>query len=78
VLTRIDDRPYLLDDMVLYADRSDRHWLVPSNKGPFVTLLRDGLRVDVEPPFLTFHQRCEGIDAACAAIAGATRFLEAA
>lgn len=31
-----------------------------------------------KPPFLTFHQRCESIDAACAAIAGATRFLEAA
>jgi len=60
VLTRLDDRPYLLEDMVLYADQSGRHWLLPSNKGPFVAMLRDGLRVDVEPPFLTRARREAG------------------
>lgn len=78
VLLHINGRPDLVGDMVLYADRSHRLWLVPSARGPFVALEKDGLRVDFEPPFVTFHERCQGVDAASAAIAGATRVLEAA
>lgn len=78
VLVHMSRRSDLLDDMVLYADRVHRWWLVPSARGPFVALEKDGLRVDFEPPFVTFHERCQGVDAASAAMAGATRVLEAA
>lgn len=78
VLVHMSRKPHLFHEMVLYAGRAHRYWLVPSGNGPFVALEKDGLRVDFEPPFLTFHQRCEGVDAASAAIDGVTRALEAA
>lgn len=78
VLVHMDRRPHLFDDMVLYAGQARSLWLVPSGSGPFVALERDGLRVDCEPPFVTFHERCRGIDAASAIIAGGTPVLEAA
>ncbi|MXO65961.1 hypothetical protein [Altericroceibacterium endophyticum] len=67
-----------IDEMLLYFERSSGFWLVPSGHGPFVALERTGLRLDFEPPFVTFQQRCACIEAASAALAGDNQMREAA
>lgn len=73
VLVHMSKKPYLLENMVLYFHQADGYWLVPSDKGPFVALEEGGLRVDFEPPFITFHERCEGVCEAAKRIVIATR-----
>ena len=73
VLVHMSREPQLFEDMILYFHPADGYWLVPSGKGPFVALEEEGLRVDFEPPFVTFHERCEGICQAAAMIVRATR-----
>lgn len=72
-LVHMSREPYLLEDMILYFHPADGYWLVPSGKGPFIALGEDGLRVDFEPPFITFHERCDGVCKAAAMIVRATR-----
>lgn len=60
-LVHMSGQPYLLEKMVLYFHPADGYWLVPHERGPFIALEEDGLRVDFEPPFLTVHQRGEGV-----------------
>lgn len=71
-LVHISREPYLFENMILYHHPADGYWLVPTAKGPFVTLEEDGLRVDFEPPFVTFHERSEGVCTAAAMIVRAT------
>lgn len=73
VLVHMSREPQLFEDMILYFHLADGYWLVPSGKGPFVALEENGLRVDFEPPFVTFHERCEGVCQAASLIVRATR-----
>ncbi|MFN3727364.1 MAG: hypothetical protein ACK4SZ_13805 [Allosphingosinicella sp.] len=68
VLVHMSREPQLLEDMVLYYHQADGYWLVPTAKGLFIALQEDGLRVDFEPPFITFHERSEGVCHAAAMI----------
>src|SRR5690606_14351591 len=68
VLAHMSGEPFLFEGMALYAHPAGGQWLVPSGDGPFMALEKGGLRLACEPPFLTFHQRCEGIHAASTAL----------
>lgn len=46
-------------------------------RGPFIALEPEGLRVDFEPPFVTFHERCDAVCEAAAMIVRATRAVAA-
>lgn len=61
VLVHISGRPHLFRDMVLYFHPADGYWLLPYETGPFMALEADGLRVEFEPPFVTFYERCTGV-----------------
>jgi hypothetical protein len=63
----------LFTDFVLYSELDNSTWLVPVRAGPFVRLAADGLTLEVEPPFLTWNQRCEGVCRAAKQIIAATR-----
>lgn len=61
VLVHIGGEPHHFERMILYFHAVDGYWLVPEGRGPFIALEEDGLRVDHEPPFLTIHQRADGV-----------------
>lgn len=63
----------LFTDFVLYSDPDRSTWLVPARKGPFVRLAGDGVTLEVEPPFVTYSERCEGVCRAAKQIIAATR-----
>lgn len=73
VLVHMSGKPYLFEERILYFHPMDGYWLVPIGKGPFVALEEDGLRVDFEPPFVTFNERCDGVCQAAAEIVRTTR-----
>jgi hypothetical protein len=50
-----------INDLVLYADPDGIYWLVPTRQGPHIRLAPDGLHLDAESPFITWHQRCDGV-----------------
>jgi len=75
LLVHIGGKPYLLEKMVFYFHEADGFWLVPYDKGPFIALEETGLRVEAEPPFLTIHQRSEGVCEAAKTIVRSTRNL---
>jgi hypothetical protein len=77
VLVHMSGQPYLLENMVLYHHPEDGYWLVPSSLGPYVALEQKGLRVDFQPPFVTFVERMDGVCAAAAKVVRATRFVGA-
>ena len=62
-----------INDLVLYVDRYDEHWLVPSGAGAFVRVSKDGLHIEPEPPFISWAERCDAVCAAAKRIVGATR-----
>ena len=68
VLVHLDGEPEMLTGMILYRHPTGEFWLVPGELGPCVALESSGLKLDSEPPYLTFHQRCEGISCAAAAV----------
>lgn len=74
-LVHMSGQPHLFEKMVLYFHQADGYWLVPYEKGPFIALEEEGLRVDFEPPFLTIHQRAEGVCEAAKLIVRRTRNL---
>lgn len=78
VIVHMSRELFLFERMVLYTHPTGGHWLIPSGSGPFIALEIGGLRVALEPPFDTFHQRCAGIEAACTALASAAPVHEAA
>jgi hypothetical protein len=61
-----------VNDLVLYAGMDDGYWLVPSGQGPHIRMAQDGLHLEAEPPFITWHQRCEGVCEAARRIIAAT------
>lgn len=63
----------LFTDFVLYSEPDRSTWLVPARKGPFVRLAGDGVTLEVEPPFVTWSERCEGVCRAAKQIIAATR-----
>jgi hypothetical protein len=62
-----------LHDLVLYVDRNEEHWFIPSGQGAFVRMAQDGLHIEAEPPFLTWHERCDAVCGAAKRIIHATR-----
>jgi hypothetical protein len=62
-----------INDLVLYVDRFDEHWLVPSGAGAFIRVGMDGLHIEPEPPFIAWSERCDGVCAGAKRIIGATR-----
>jgi len=67
-----------INDLVLYVDRYDEHWLVPSGAGAFIRIAEDGLHIEPEPPFISWSERCDAVCAGAKRIIAATRFsLEA-
>lgn len=73
VLVHVGGEPMMLTELVLYRHSDGGFWLVPAGHGPFVAIEVDGLRLDHEAPFITFHQRCDGV---CAAAASVLRFMK--
>ncbi len=71
------DHTIAVTDLVLYADPSGSYWLVPGASGPHIRMAPNGLHLEAEPPFMTWHQRCEGVCAAAKRIIAATRTTEA-
>lgn len=65
-----------ISNLVLYSDPDGTYWLVPSQIGPHIRMATDGLHLEAEPPFITWHQRCEGVCAAAKRIIAATRGTE--
>ena len=65
------DTTMLLTDFVLWA--GERYWLVPTGPGPFLRLAPNGVHIEFEPDFLTWHQRCDGVCEAAQRIIRATR-----
>jgi hypothetical protein len=63
----------LFTDFMLYSEVDRSTWLVPVEAGPYVRLAADGLTLEVEPPFITWNQRCEGVCRAAKQIIAATR-----
>jgi hypothetical protein len=62
-----------LHDLVLYVNRHEEHWFVPPRDGAFVRVAADGLHIEAEPPFLTWHERCDAVCGAAKRIIHATR-----
>ena len=60
-------------DFLLYVGPEQDYWLVPATTGPFARLAGDGITLEHEPPFITFHQRCAGVCEAAKQIIRATR-----
>lgn len=73
VIVRVTGALVQLDGLVLFADQLNNHWLVPSQPGPYVRLARDGLHLDLEPPFITWSERCDGVCRAAKQIISVTR-----
>jgi hypothetical protein len=63
-----------IHDLVLYVDRFDEHWLVPSGAGAFIRIGFDGLHIESEPPFVAWSERCDGVcaGASCWKVATST------
>jgi hypothetical protein len=62
-----------VNDLVLYAETDGSYWLVPSTQGPHIQMAPDGLHLLAEPPFISWHERCEGVCEAARRIIAATR-----
>jgi len=77
-LVYIDDELHLFEHLLLFAGLDNSLWLVPSMVGPSIALQSDGLRLSSEPPFMTWHQRGEGLCRAATAVVKASRWREAA
>lgn len=73
VVSQVDGALCHLDRMLLYVHRADGYWLLPEGSGPYVALEESGLRLDCNPPFLTFDQRADGLCEAAKMIARHTR-----
>jgi hypothetical protein len=69
------DHTVLLKDLILYSGE-DGYWLVPSRMGAHIRLASDGLHLEAEPSFKTWHQRCDGVCKAAREIVLATRGTE--
>ncbi|MEO1968561.1 MAG: hypothetical protein ABGW87_07615 [Sphingomonadaceae bacterium] len=78
VLVHIDEYPNLFEHLLLYSDLDGNFWLIPSLVGPSIALESDGLRVSSEPPFMTWHQRSDGLCRAAKEVVKASRWQEAA
>lgn len=63
----------LVPDQILYCGRDGSYWLIPSRQGPHIRLTHNGLRLEREPHFLTWDERCDGICAAAKQIIVATK-----
>lgn len=63
-------------DLVLYADPDCSYWLVPSRVGPHIRIASNGLHLEPEPPFKTWHQRCDGVCLAAKRIVVAANLTE--
>lgn len=70
------DHTTAINDLVLYADPDGSYWLVPSRNGPHIRMASNGLHLEAEPPFMTWHQRCDGVCAAAKNIIVATQGTE--
>lgn len=73
VVSHVDGALCHLERMLLYVHRADGYWLLPEGSGPYVALEEGGLRLDCNPPFLTFDQRADGLCEAAKMIARRTR-----
>lgn len=62
-----------LTDYLLYVEEGEDLWLVPSNVGPYLRLTSTALHLENDPPFITWHQRCEGVCLGAKRIIRATR-----
>lgn len=58
----------VVTDLVFMRAQDDRLWLVPPQAGPSFEIRPDGLAMQIEPPFLTWHERCDGTCRAAAEI----------
>lgn len=77
VIIHVNEEPCLLTDLVLYHDQVDGYWLVPPGNGAHVALDAEGLRLADQPPFITWHQRCDAVRRAASQIDRAARPAEA-
>jgi hypothetical protein len=73
VFVRINGVCQRLKNLLLYFHPADGYWLIPAKMGIYVAIEPDGLRVAHDPPFLTWHQRSEGLCNAARLIKCATR-----
>lgn len=61
-----------IHDLLLFAAMDGTSWLVPSGVGPHIRLAPDGLHLEAEPGFITWHERCAGVCEAAKRIVVAT------
>ena len=69
VIIHVNREPELISDLVLYEHPADGFWLVPSGNGAHIALEQDGLRLADQPPFVTWHERCDAVCRAAKLIA---------
>lgn len=60
--------PLALSDLIFLRANDGSLWLVPQEVGPFIEIRHDGLALNSLPPFLTWHERCDGVCRAAAEI----------
>lgn len=55
------DHTVSVHDLILYVGGDNTYWLVPSAMGAHIRLAPDGLHLEAEPGYLTWHQRSAGV-----------------